>query len=103
MTRYFWTYEEREAYNKGRRDEDYHRKDFDYDKYRERETDKAYFQGHEDRKREIRERREEERREEERQEMLHRQRMREEYELEWMRQQEYERQEYEAGQQEEKP
>jgi hypothetical protein len=48
-----------EAYEKGKRDQEYGRRDYDYDRYSDREGDKAYFDGQKDAKRDEERRREE--------------------------------------------
>jgi hypothetical protein len=49
----FFTYEEDEAYREGRRDESYHRNNYDYDKYSDSDIDSAYYKGREDERREM--------------------------------------------------
>lgn len=95
MGRYFFTFEEQEAYKDGRRDAEYHRRNYDYDEYSWDDRDRAYFLGRKDYENEERERREreeeieqreQEARERERQERL---RLEEEYERQMQEEQEY--------------
>jgi hypothetical protein len=59
MARTFFTWEENEAYKEGRRDEERHRRNYEYDEYSDRDRDQAYFQGRRDEQREERVREEE--------------------------------------------
>lgn len=67
MSRYHWHDRAKDAYDEGKDDERHRQSDYGHDKYSGNETDKAYFEGREDYRREQQERRDEERREEERQ------------------------------------
>ncbi len=78
MFRYYSDYDAKKDYDKGYRDGQYGHRDYDYDKYRDREKDRAYFQGQEDAERIRREQAEERRREEEAQEQQARRRREEE-------------------------
>ena len=75
---HYWSWEADEAFRKGKEDgRYYHENSFEYDRYSDRERDKAYYDGIEEAKDERRreEEREQERQEEERQERLHHERM----------------------------
>jgi flagellar biosynthesis GTPase FlhF len=63
MSRYY-SYEEDEAFRQGERDAKYGRRNYDYDRYSDRERDRAYFDGYREEKRRQEERREERRQEE---------------------------------------
>jgi len=79
--RHYWSWEEEQCYEKGRKDEEYHRHNWEHDRWSEKPCDKAYYDGREDFAREERRREEErqmERMEEERQERLHYERQQEE-------------------------
>jgi len=72
--RHYWSYKEEQCYKDGRRDAEWHRTNYEHERYSECPCDKAYFEGKEDAERQMRYREEEqemERQEEERQEMLY--------------------------------
>lgn len=92
-------YHSDEAYREGRRDEEYGRRNYDYDEHSWNERDKAYYEGREDQHREDERRREERREEEEREErhqhaIAERRRYEREQEEEMYSQQQYPEQEY---------
>ena len=64
---HYWDYESRKAHDKGEDDARWgFRQNYNYDRYSDRERDKAYFDGYREEERRQEERREEERRQEER-------------------------------------
>lgn len=85
MSKHYFTWEENEAYKEGKRDEERHRHNYDYDRYSNNDVDRAYFDGRKEQHQEELRREEEQeelRMEEERQERLREERMQEEYEYE---------------------
>lgn len=64
MRRSYFSFEEQEAYNSGRRDASNHRLDYEHDRYSSEPTDQAYWQGRVDEAREDRIRQEERERQE---------------------------------------
>lgn len=72
VSRYYYSWEEKECYDEGRRDQERGRTNYDHDRYSDCSCDRAYFEGKRD------EERAEERRREEREEEEHQQRRDEE-------------------------
>ena len=99
MSKYYYDYDSREAYNRGKGDERYSRRNYDYDRHSDREKDRAYFDGRKDADREERERRYQESQEEFEQEERRQRRLAEERMIE--RQQEEEELYYQQMQQSE--
>lgn len=88
MSRFYFSHDEEEAYKEGRRDEEHHRHNWEYDSWSHDNRDRAYFEGIEDEKRAERIREEEREMEEEqmRREEERRERREQEMQEEQMRQ-----------------